>query len=257
MKVVATPVEAVTKLDSDNENVFHGKRKFNEIQEDVTAQYTQDGEESVHTEKKCNYPGVHYDHRKKMWVGCVTDYNTRVEYIEDDGTRVSKGKRLYVSDTDNEGPYAVYLKLVTLKTFISEQNEDQLKEMAEKEPTTRGLEMGPENPSDAEKGVAYWRPNYKKVGNAPFRCVIGSAGKRGVRWRPCCEHFDADLGRYTCSSQGQAQTSSIGVLCVKHAKQKISREQQSDTDADSTPSSISSKMNDQVDAMFNEELVNV
>jgi hypothetical protein len=256
MTVVATPVEVVTKLGANRENVSPVKRKLSEIDEAPVAHHTEDDEESVHTEKKCNYPGVYFDHRRKTWVGCVTDSNTRIEYTEDDGTQVSKAKRIYVSATGDEGPYEVYCKLVTLKAFVNEQTEDRIKDMAEKEPTTRGLQMGPENPSYAEKGVAYWRPNYKKNDNAPYRCVIGSAGKRGVRWRPCCEHFDANLGRYTCSSQGQAQTSSIGVLCVKHAKQKRTRKEPSDNTAD-TPSSSSSKINGEVDAMFDEQLVNV
>lgn len=89
---------------------------------------------------------------------------------------------------------------------------------ASSDPCLAGLELGPSDPALADRKRVYFRPNSRNADGFPSRVVVGSAGKRGVRWRPCCEFFDVATGTYSCSSQAQSRYSTAGesLLCSRH-----------------------------------------
>lgn len=99
--------------------------------------------------------------------------------------------------------------------------------MAQDDPTIRGLEMGPSDAAEATAGVAYWRPNPRNARYHPNRVVRGSAGTRGIRWRPCCVYKNSD-GAYACTSSAQGNSRkkrlndgkdavATSALCLRHA----------------------------------------
>ena len=64
-----------------------------------------------------------------------------------------------------------------LSKSVREKNEALWKEQASKDPSLHGLELGPENPADAEEGKAYFRPNRKK-NQSVFKRVPVSMGRK-------------------------------------------------------------------------------
>ena len=59
--------------------------------------------------------------------------------------------------------------------------------LAEADPLTKGLPLGPKDAVDAEPDKLYWRPNRENE-HKPFRVVCGSKGEQGFGWPHACQH---------------------------------------------------------------------
>ena len=97
--------------------------------------------------------GVRWYSRYKKWVGSVSD--VMGERYKNGGAKQLRTE--YFSSL----PDAIEAHKELSKS-VREKNEVLWKEQASKDPSLHGLELGPENPADAEEGKAYFRPNRKK-----------------------------------------------------------------------------------------------
>ena len=65
-----------------------------------------------------------------------------------------------------------------LSKSVREKNEALWKEQASKDPSLQGLELGPENPADAEEEKAYFRPNQIKKTNLSSSAFLFQPGRK-------------------------------------------------------------------------------
>ena len=96
-------------------------------------------------------------------------------------------------------------------TMQSEFNAIVLDRVA-KNPHTRDLERGPDDPSDATPRRAYWRCS-KATSFEPRRMVAVKAGKSGFNWVAACVHCPPDNASMSVKVKG---TTNEEPACVSH-----------------------------------------
>ena len=83
--------------------------------------------------------------------------------------------------------------------------------LADADPTTADLPLGPEDAADAEPNKAYWRPNTNH-GHVPFRAVRMKKGTNGFQWIAACVDCAADaVVQAVADGQGGKKTH-----CLSH-----------------------------------------
>ena len=115
--------------------------------------------------------GVSLDKRKGKWFGTIRD--------PFEHTASGKPKRMSTAYFADEAACVVATRVLSKQ--MDEKYRDTIEPLAAADPLTKGLPRGPNEASEAEVGVVYWRPNYMN-GHKPYRAV--RVGIKRVRWTP-------------------------------------------------------------------------
>ena len=91
-----------------------------------------------------------------------------------------------------------------LKATMQSEFDEIVLDRVAKNPHTRGLERGPDNPSDATPRRVYWVCNHA-TSFEPRRVVAVKAGKtQGFAWAPACVHCPPDDASLSVTGKGTA-----------------------------------------------------
>lgn len=166
---------------------------------------------TLYTVSSCmsaQHPNVQWSKYYQMWVGEASNVLERAP-----NGSASRVRTSYFDDKDECIKATIALKKSIVATYWSSRQA-----LADIDPTTVELPLGPDNASSAAANAIYYRPN-KKDKHTPRRVVpIQKAGR--VLWVRSCHH---GIGTAACGNVAQSTQ-----FCVKHSKHIVQGQQSFD-----------------------------
>ena len=204
--------------DSDSERMFDDSDSDSDLKVAALKPKKKKQKNKSDESKKSQYKGVNWYKQTAKWIGGTYDV-----LVDRSGSKAKRNtpKRVVTKYFDDE--HECYEALQALQKQIDDKNNAIWADQASKDPLTSNVERAPDDIREAERRVAYWRPN-KSNNQLPTRMVVVEnkpKNKTGLEWHLCCQHVSSVDGLGDCSTMAQSLGKDQHVqYCLAHTQVK-------------------------------------